>query len=259
MIRLVRALRRKPGMSRAEFLHYWQYIHGPLVAQYAGVLNIKRYFQLHTLDDPINDGLARDRGGMELPYDGIADVWWMTRDDMTSGFATPEGQAAGALFLEDEKRFLDIPNSALWFSYEYPQVNPSEYIIAREHGPLVKMYYCLRHHAHQNLDAAQLYWRTNHGPLIRSVAEGMRVKRYLQVHYYADPVEQQMRDARGTIVPPYTGHAELWFEHSDLVNFASIPEAKRAMTLAIEDEAKFIDFQRSAMWLGKEHVIIDQR
>jgi hypothetical protein len=28
---------------------------------------------------------------------------------------------------------------------------------------------------------------------------------------------------------------------------------------AVEDEAKFIDFKRSTMWVGKEHVIIDRR
>jgi hypothetical protein len=43
------------------------------------------------------------------------------------------------------------------------------------------------------------------------------------------------------------------------MTMANVPEAARAMQLAIEDEAKFIDFKRSAMWLGKEHVFIDRR
>ncbi len=29
--------------------------------------------------------------------------------------------------------------------------------------------------------------------------------------------------------------------------------------IAIADEAKFIDFKRSAMWIGKERVFIDRR
>src|SRR5215813_9719688 len=58
MIRLVFVLRRKPNLTRAEFQQYWRDIHGPLVAKHSTALNILRYVQLHTLDDPINNQLA---------------------------------------------------------------------------------------------------------------------------------------------------------------------------------------------------------
>lgn len=260
MIRLEFVLRRKPGMSRAEFQQYWREVHGPLVAKHSTTLNIHRYVQLHTLEDPINDQLAGTRGSMEKPYDGVAELWWTTREAMVSSFGNNvAGQAAGRELLEDEKNFIDLPNSPLWFAYEYPQVNPSEEITAREHSPLLKLFFCLRHPANQSLDNAQLYWRTNHGPLIRGMSQGMRMKRYLQVHYYADAVEQQLRAGRGTIVAPYTGHAEAWFDRADLAAVAGTLEGKRAMEIAVEDEAKFIDFPRSAMWVGKERVFIDRR
>jgi hypothetical protein len=258
MIRLVFTLRRKPGMSLAEFQQYWRDIHGPLVAKHSTTLNIHRYIQLHTLDDPINDQLAGARGGMEKPYDGVAELWWTNREALASS-GNAAGQAAAQELLEDEKKFIDLPNSPLWFAYEYPQVNPSEEIVAREHSALVKLFFCLRHHAKQSLDEAQLYWRTNHGPLIRGVAQGMRMKRYLQVHYYEEAAAQQLRASRGTTVAPYTGHAEAWFDRAELATVAGTPEGKRAMALAVEDEAKFIDFPRSAMWVGKERVFIDRR
>ncbi|MBM4258997.1 MAG: hypothetical protein FJ147_24245 [Deltaproteobacteria bacterium] len=259
MIRLEFALRRKPGMSRAEFQQYWRAVHGPLVAKHATTLNIHRYIQLHTLDDPINDQLAGARGKMEQPYDGVAELWWTTREAMAASVGTAAGRDAGKELLEDEKNFIDLPNSPLWFTYEYPQVNPSEEIVAREHSPLVKLFFPLRHHSHQSLEEAQLYWRTNHGPLIRGMSLGMRMKRYIQVHYYADAVEQQLRTARGTTIAPYTGHAEAWFDRADFAVLANTPEGKRAMELAVEDEAKFIDFSRSTMWIGKERVFIDRR
>ena len=59
MIRLVFALRRKPDVSMADFQPYWRETHGPLVAKSSVALNILRYVQLHTLDDPINDQLYR--------------------------------------------------------------------------------------------------------------------------------------------------------------------------------------------------------
>ena len=138
-------------------------------------------------------------------------------------------------------------------------MNPTEDLVAREHSALIKLFFCLRHPTKLSLDEAQLYWRTNHGPLIRGVSQGMRMKRYLQVHYYEETVAQQLRAGRGTTVPAYTGHAEAWFDRGELATIASTPEGKRAMELAVEDEAKFIDFPRSAMWIGKERVFIDRR
>ncbi|MBL6617875.1 MAG: EthD domain-containing protein [Reyranella sp.] len=255
MIRLEFALRRKPGMSRADFQKYWREVHGPLVARHSTTLGIHRYIQLHTLDDAINDGLAAARGGMEAPYDGVAELWWTTPDALKGS----GDKAAHQELLEDEKNFIDLPNSPMWYAYEYPQVNPSEDIVAREHGPLVKLFFCLRHLPQQTMAEAQLYWRTNHGPLIRGVSTGFRMQRYLQVHCCEDVDIGAMRKARGTVVPPYTGHAEAWFSRADLMSMAEVPEANRAMELAIEDERKFIDFKRSAMWIGKEKVFIDRR
>ena len=189
----------------------------------------------------------------------VAELWWTNREALVSSYGNAAGQAAGKELLADEKKFIDLPNSPLWFAYEYPQVNPTEDLVAREHSALIKLFFCLRHPTKLSLDEAQLYWRTNHGPLIRGVSQGMRMKRYLQVHYYEEAVAPQLRAGRGTTVPAYTGHAEAWFDRGELATIASTPEGKRAMELAVEDEAKFIDFPRSAMWIGKERVFIDRR
>ena len=61
MIRLVFALRRKPGMSLADFQCYWRETHGPIVAKSSVALKILRYVQLHTVEDPVNDQLAGAR------------------------------------------------------------------------------------------------------------------------------------------------------------------------------------------------------
>ena len=259
MIRLEFALRRKAGMSREDFQQYWREVHGPLVARHSVTLGIHRYIQLHTVDDPINDGFAAARGGMEPIYDGVAELWWKSPADLAAA-ATPAGAAAMDELLQDEKKFIDLPNSPMWFAYEYPQVNPNEYIIAHEHSPLVKLFFCLRHLPGQSLADGQLYWRTNHGPLIRGVSQGFRMQRYLQVHYCEDiPGIKDMMAARGTVTPPYAGHGEAWFNRADLMMMNDIPEAKRAMEIAVEDEKIFIDFKRSTGFIGKEHTFIDRR
>jgi len=256
MIRLIFVLRRKPSMSLAEFQQYWHSVHGPIVAKHATTLNIHRYVQVHTLDDPMNAQMAGARGKMEPPYDGVAELWWTNRETLATSFASAAGQAAAKELLEDEARFIDLPNSPLWLAYEYPQVNPSEDIVARESSSLVKIFFALRHPPNQTLEQAQLYWRTNHGPIIRGLAAGTGMKRYFQVHRFEDPIEQQLRAARGTRVAPYTGHAEAWI---DRASQPANPEARRAGAIAVEDEAKFIDFANSSMWIAKERVVIDRR
>ncbi len=259
MIRLTFVLRRKPELSREEFQSYWRCNHGPLVAKHADHLNILRYVQVHTIDDPANDAMARARGGMEPPYDGVAELWWNSRDELATAFETADGQAAGEELLEDEKKFIDLPNSPLWFNYEYPQVNPApEDIVARERSPYVKLFFCLRHLSDPKEEEAQLYWRTSHGPLIRAGASSGRILRYVQVHRYADELEHVLRQSRGTTVEPYTGHAELWFDRGGLGG-PGTPESALGQKLAVEDERKFIDFKRSAMWIAKEKVFIDRR
>ena len=260
MIRLTFLLRRKPDMSRAEFQKYWREVHGPLVAGHARTLNVLRYVQVHTLEEDRSRQQVGPRGVMEDPYDGVAELWWTSREDMVSAHDSSQGQSAAQELVEDEANFIDLPNSPLWFAYEYPQVNPSpENIVATEMSSLVKLYYPLRHLHNLSLEEAQLYWRTCHGPLIRRIAAGGHIKRYIQVHRYEDELEGVLREARGTVVEPYTGHAELWFERADRSSGVTTPERVRGEQLAVEDESKFIDFARSATWLAKEHVFIDYR
>jgi len=257
MIRLTFLLRRKPDMSRAEFQEYWREVHGPLVATHAQTFKVLRYVQVHTLEEDQSAQLAGDRGKMEPPYDGVAELWWSSRKDVVSALDSPRGQEAARGLVEDEAKFIDLPNSPLWFAYEYPQVNPSpENLVATEMDSLVKFYYPLRHLAHLSLEEAQLYWRTAHGPLIRRIAEAGHIKRYIQVHRYEDEFEGVLREARGTITEPYTGHAELWFERA-AIGAATTPERARGGQLAVADESKFIDFARSSMWLAKERVFVD--
>lgn len=258
MIRLTFLLRRQPSFTRAAFQHTWLTAHGPKVARVARDLRIQRYVQVHTLDDPANDAMAQARGGMEPVFDGVAELWWSHRDDLAAALETDAGQAAGAMLVEDEATFIDLPNSPLWLAHEYPQVNPvPENILARPRNRIVKLHYPLRHVAALSRVDAQLDWHVNHGPLIRSQADASGILRYVQVHRVEDPLEAALRQARGTLAEPFTGHAELWFDRNALAGDA--PEARAAGRRAIEDEARFIDFQRSSIFLAKEHVLIDHR
>ena len=118
MIKLVFCLRRQPHLSLAEFQEYWLGTHGPLVRSHAGILRIRRYVQVHTLDTPLNDVIGRSRGAGE-PYDGVAELWFDRAEDLAESTATPEGRTAALELLEDERRFIDLPRSSLWIAQEH--------------------------------------------------------------------------------------------------------------------------------------------
>ncbi len=259
MLRVTFLLRKKSGLSTAEFGDYWRHEHGPLVASVAHRLNMLRYVQVHTLDDPVNAAMAQARGGMEVPYDGVAEVWFENRAAFAAASATKAGRQAGARLVEDEGEFIDLANSTLWLGYEYPQVNGTpENLLASPRNTLVKLYFPLSAGGEHSDASAQHYWRTTHGPIIRRQAEGSGIQRYVQVHRALDDeLCAPLRTARGCTVEPYLGHAELWFDRTVLK--ISTPERMASGARAIEDESTFIDFARSAMWLAKEHQFVDHR
>jgi uncharacterized protein (TIGR02118 family) len=121
MLKLLFCLRRLPHLSREEFQRYWIERHGPLVRSHAATLGIRRYVQTHTLAHPLNAALQASRGGPD-EYDGVAELWWDSADALAAATATPEGQAAGAALLADERTFIDLARSPLFVATEHPIV-----------------------------------------------------------------------------------------------------------------------------------------
>jgi uncharacterized protein (TIGR02118 family) len=117
MIKLSFCLRRLPHLSREDFQTYWREQHAPLVARHAKTLGILRYVQVHTGHDALNAGMQSSRGGPEA-YDGVAELWFESEATMAAN--TSEAAAkAGAELLEDEKKFIDLEHSPLWFGDEH--------------------------------------------------------------------------------------------------------------------------------------------
>jgi uncharacterized protein (TIGR02118 family) len=118
MIKLVFAIRRREGMTREEFQYYWREKHAQLVKRHAEALRIRRYVQTHARDTDLDEALAGSRGSEPRYYDGVAELWWESIDDLLAAGTSDEGQAAGQALLEDERRFIDLPNSPLWLGEE---------------------------------------------------------------------------------------------------------------------------------------------
>lgn len=257
MIRLEFVLKKREDVTSDKFNEYWLNNHASLVAKHQEALKVKKYIQLHTVDDELNNVFSGQRGSMR-PYDGVAELWWNSREELAAALESSEGQFAAGELLEDEKVFINHASSPLWLAYEVPQVNPAgEHIFASPESDILKLYYPLRHLNDFTLDQAQFYWRCMHGPKVRQRALSAAILRYIQVHRLEDPLGQGLGEVRGVEEEPFTGHAELWFEHKALIDAIASPAGQEAFGLFFEDEKNFIDFKRSALWLTKEHVIFD--
>ena len=88
------------------------------MATHANVLRIRRYVQTHALTTPFNDALRASREAPEM-YDGVAELWWDSLDDLMASGQSEEARAAGLELLEDERKFIDLARSPLWWGEEH--------------------------------------------------------------------------------------------------------------------------------------------
>lgn len=117
MIKIVFCLRRRADLSRDEFQAYWRTNHAPLVRSHAKTLGIRRYVQVHSIDDNISTAVAGPRHSPET-FDGVAELWLDSLDALIAAGSTAAGRTAAAALLEDERRFIDLERSPLFLAEE---------------------------------------------------------------------------------------------------------------------------------------------
>jgi EthD domain len=259
VIRLVHLLRRAPGLSQTEFSTLLRDRHGPLLASVQTDLDIVRYVQTHP--DPAGQGLgqaaADARGGMQPAFDAVAEYWWQSEASLERALASPAGKAAAQMLVEGERGLADLAASPMWFAIEYPQVSSGLVrTVARMRSTVMRIHFALQPLASLTDDQARLYWLGTHGPLVRSHSVARGLIAYNQVHRLDCPLLSAFTGPRGTTADPCLGHAEAWFERPS--GLAPPAETLAAMTAAIEDEARFIDWDRSTILVGKELTFVDR-
>ena len=95
MIKSLSLLTRKPGMTHEQFVRHWLEVHGPLALKVPG---IRRYVQSHIVEERRRP----DVPPLDVEVDGIAELWYDSREAMAAALATPAAKALyadGALFI----------------------------------------------------------------------------------------------------------------------------------------------------------------
>ena len=222
MIKVVEVVNRRAGMEVEAFQEYWRTTHGPIVAELPG---LRRYVQSHTR-------LGGYRRG-DVPFDGIAELWFDDKAALAAIAATPEFAAAK----RDESNFIDTDTLV--------ELVVDDTVI--KDGPVpdggLKNVEFLHLSTDRSPEDAHRYWREVHGPIAASIPT---MSRYVQSHVrmgaYARPEP-----------PPFDGVAITWWADLDALR-ASAESDEYAATRA--DEPNFIAGVPPVI-LTTEHVIVD--
>ena len=92
MIKSLTFIKKKPGLSKEEFLRYWKEKHGPLAARV--VPGLRKYVQCHPVP------------GFESDIDGIVELWWDSPEAFQAFLSWRQTDAAQVL-KDDEEQFVD--------------------------------------------------------------------------------------------------------------------------------------------------------
>ncbi len=119
---------------------------------------------------------------------------------------------------------------------------------------MVKIVFCCHRRAGLTLEEFQRRWLEVHGPLVKRLREQLpMMRRYVQSHTLSGAMTDALRASRGA-AEPYDGITEVWFDSIEEMHSVD-QDALAATQQLYEDEAQFIDFARSAVFLTEEHEI----
>jgi uncharacterized protein (TIGR02118 family) len=93
---------------------------------------------------------------------------------------------------------------------------------------MIKLTFALVRLPHLTREQFQDYWLNTHGPLVASVKDALRIRRYVQLHSFDEALSAGIRASRDA-PPQFDGVAQLWYDSlEDLAALADDPAARAA-------------------------------
>lgn len=127
MLKLMMCVIRLPHLTREDFDRHWVEQHAPLVRCHQETLGIRAYVQTVPLPIPVLEAAAGTvRGALPVAFDGCAELWWDSLEAYVASRKTEAGQRALLALIDDEKRFVDLSRSQLWYGYERTIIAPAD-------------------------------------------------------------------------------------------------------------------------------------
>jgi len=122
---------------------------------------------------------------------------------------------------------------------------------------MIKLVYCLRKRADVPDAEFHRYWLENHGPLVRGFAQAIGARKYIQSHTVLPALNEAFAASRD-LATAYDGITEVWWDDAAALEAGmGTAEGQEAHRRLKEDEAKFIDFSQSRVFMTEEHEIFN--
>ncbi|MET9683839.1 EthD domain-containing protein [Streptomyces coeruleorubidus] len=246
MIKLVAAVRRRPGMTRAEYTEYTEYtekVHGGIAL--ANKLTVRKYVQNHVLDGAY--GAIGDVGyQVTLPRDSVTELYFDDPSSMGQTFADPYARDVVG---PDAVNFSDQP-AALGLLVE-----ESEAEAPRPAGGMVKVLHFLKA---ADGAAPEVFHSGLLGAYEDVLADPSGPARYLRGHQWnrALPGDGMAAYFGSTSEQPsYDAYSALWFDEADaLTGFRAW---QQALAGHAEKHGALLKPSLSFFLLTREVVIFD--
>src|SRR5579871_1194122 len=113
MLKQVVLLKRRPGMTMAEFIDYYENHHSKMAAKYltAAKRYVRRY--VHPAANPITGEVV------ELDFDVVMELWWDSQEDFEAAMKVISHGDVHREFYEDEEKIFNTHNNRVFFVEEH--------------------------------------------------------------------------------------------------------------------------------------------
>lgn len=242
MIKLVAAVRRRPGMAHAEYADYVREVHGGIAL--ANKLTVAKYVQNHVFDSAY--GAIGDTGyQVTLPRDSVTELYFENFETMAQTFADPYTRDVVG---PDGVNFSDLP-TALSLLVEEKQTH-----VPRPGPDAVKVLYFLKAAEGLDPEVFQQCWLRAHEDVLADPSGPARHLRGCEWNP-ALPGDTMAAYFGGSGQPAYEAYAALWFNDSEAI--VGIRAYEEAMAKHAEKHGAFHQPSLSFFLLTREIVIFD--
>nr|WP_314561786.1 EthD domain-containing protein [uncultured Pseudomonas sp.] len=241
MIKMLAAVRRKPGMTHAEFLDYIEHQHGKIAR--AKPLGVKRYIQNHVVDCAF--GVDADTTYTKnFHRDSVTELFFDDMSGLIHTFSDPYTQQTVG---PDAKNFADLSNQAAQLMDDVETVPP--YPASLKHKAMI----FLKKNPTVHLETFFTAWDSAHDatisqyPNFQNALRGHTRARYL-------PEGDRVTAYFGSDITVYEGVSSMWFENE--TDLSSFRQYQRSLFQRLSDEGIVLPSESFFVYV-KEVVIMD--
>lgn len=243
MIKMMAAVRRKPGMTHQEYCDYIRDVHGGLTK--ANPLGVKRYIQDHVFDGAF--GAKTDaRYHQVFHRDSVTELWFENLSSLGQTFAD---KYVREVIAPDGAKFSDmeVAVNLLTCEVEFGVPHPGE-------GNVKVLHFIKRG---DSIDPSEFLerWTSAHAAALADQSSfAAALRRYAQNRPIEAPGGGQTKHFGGEGMPTYDGIGCMWFD--DQQGLQEFRSYQRKLEAISDANGHFIDSSRSFFLYAREVIII---